>query len=593
MPTYQAPLMDMRFLLKEVWDLEQHLQKYFPTISLEDVDAVLDEAAKIHENTLFPLNQIGDKEGCRLLEDHTVHTPTGFKQAYQLLQTGGWLALTGDPEYGGGGFPHMVGVLNEEMLASCNVSFQLYSNLTAGVARAIKAHANDALKQTYLPKLITGQWSGAMCLTESHCGTDLGLIRTKATAVDDTAYHLSGTKIFITAGEHDLVENIIHLVLARIEGAPAGNAGISLFLVPKFMVNKDGKLGDRNQMVCSALEHKMGIKGSATCVINYDNALGYLVGEENKGLNAMFTVMNIERLAIGLQGLGLAEVSYQNARNYARERLQSRSPSGAKYPDKAADPLIVHPDVRRMLLWMRAHNEAARALGVWVSQLVDISEQASAAEAQEADALVQFLTPLTKAFVSDCGFDACNHGIQVLGGHGYISEWGLEQYARDARIAQIYEGSNGIQALDLVKRKLIANKGASLQVFIQRVKQTIAPHQTDRELTRMFEGLTDAIHHLQMTSEWIITQANDDPNDPAAVAVEYLHLLGLTVFAFMWFKIVVAALAHQQHGKNNFYAVKIKTANFYFQKILPKITSLMYTIRAGGQAIMSFEDEEI
>ena len=460
MATYTAPLADMRFVLNDLLGEEQigdlpGADEVTPDL----VDAILEEAAKVCEGLLFPLNRSGDEEGCHF-ENGVVRTPEGFKEAYRTFTEGGWTSLACDTEHGGQGLPETINTLVEEMICSANLSFGIYPGLSRGVYLALKAFGSEALKETYLPRLADGTWSGTMCLTESQCGTDLGLLNTRATPGDDGAYTITGTKIFISAGEHDLTENIIHLVLARTPDAPEGTRGISLFLVPKVSVAGDGSLGPANGVACGSIEHKMGIHGSSTCVINFDDATGFLVGDLNKGMRAMFVMMNTARLAVGIQGLGLAEAAYQGAAAYARERLQGRSLGGPKCPDKPADPIIVHPDVRRMLLTMRAYVEGARALGAWVSLHMDVAARhADADRRRQSQDLVELLTPVVKALFTDIGFEAGNLAMQVFGGHGYIREHGIEQYVRDARITQIYEGTNGIQALDLVGRKLSHNMG--------------------------------------------------------------------------------------------------------------------------------------
>src|SRR5690554_2168577 len=474
MADYQAPLRDMRFVLNEVFDvanLWSELPGLAEVIDGETAMAVLEEAGKVIAGSIAPLNRSGDEEGCSW-NDGVVKTPAGFVEAYQAYAQGGWVGVGGDPQYGGMGMPKVIGAQVEEMVNSANLSFGLYPMLTAGACLALNSHASEELKQKYLPNMYAGVWAGSMCLTEPHAGTDLGLIRTKAEPQADGSYKVTGTKIFITGGEHDLTENIIHLVLAKLPDAPAGSKGISLFLVPKFLVNEDGSLGERNAVSCGSIEHKMGIKASATCVMNFDGARGYLIGELNKGLNAMFTMMNYERLSIGIQGIGCAEASFQNAVAYACDRLQGRAASGPVSADRAADPIIVHPDVRRMLLTMKAMTEGGRAFACFVGQQLDLARHAEDAdERRDAEALVALLTPVAKAFFTDSGLESCVLGQQVLGGHGYIREWGQEQLVRDVRIAQIYEGTNGIQALDLLRRKVVADGGAGLRRFCALMRE--------------------------------------------------------------------------------------------------------------------------
>lgn len=592
MPIYKTPIKDMQFVIHHQWPLAEALaglvafEDYTPDV----VDAMLVESAKINETLLHPLNQIGDNTPCQLT-DAGVTTPPGFREAYQTFQAAGWASVSGSPDFGGQGAPEMLNVLLQEMQSSSNVSFSLYPGLTQGVSRAIEAHAPAHLQQTYLEKMISGQWTGVMCLTESHCGSDLGLLRTKAYPQADGSYEITGTKIFITAGEHDLTENIVHLVLARTPDSPAGVKGISLFLVSKYHVNAAGELGARNKVHCGALEHKMGLKGSATCVMHYDKAVGYLVGELNRGLAAMFTVMNIERLAIGLQGLGLGEIAYQNASQYARERLQGRAPHGPKYPEKSADPIIVHPDVRRMLLTMRAFNEGCRALGVWVGALIDkASHHSDAAVREQHDKLLALFTPVVKAFFTDQGFETCNLGLQVLGGHGYISEWGMEQFVRDARIAQIYEGTNGIQTLDLVRRKLVADNGRGLQLFLAEVTAFIELKAANQQITDFLPPLKKAIDTLAAVSHWIIGAATHDPAEMGACAFRYGRLFALTALAYMWAS--AAAVAKTTTFPDPaFNTAKYQLAQFYFSVLLPETESLAAAICAGAGVVMALADE--
>jgi alkylation response protein AidB-like acyl-CoA dehydrogenase len=593
MPSYTAPMQDMQFVLHQVWDIKQHLAEipYFENISLDILDTVLEEAAKINNTLLAPLNSPGDQQGCQF-NHGKVTTPEGFKNAYQTFQQAGWPALTADPEHGGQGFPETLGILCKEMLSASNTSFSLYVDLTNGVAKCIATHANDALKQTYLPKLVSGEWTGVMCLTEAQSGSDLNLIRTKAEPQADGSYLITGSKIFITAGEHDLSNNIIHVVLARTPDAPEGVKGLSVFIVPKYSVTTDGQLAERNAVYCGSIEHKMGLKASATCVINYENATGYLLGELHKGINAMFTVMNIERLSIGIEGLGLAEVAYQNAAQYAKERLQGHAPGGRRYEDKAADPIIVHPDVRRMLLTMRSYNEGSRALAVWIAREIDKEQfHPEPAIRDRANKLVQLFTPVAKAFFSDYGFDACNLGLQVLGGHGYITEWGMEQFVRDARIAQIYEGTNGIQALDLIKRKLLANQGEYLHIFQNEVHLFIESHRNKNFFTHTIHALEDALHILQNISEWLLAETKQDAALAGSASVDYLHLFAHVALAYMWAKMLLIAQTKHEQNSDSFYTAKIHCGEFYFTKLLPKIYTLQNTIKAGSHSVMSMPDE--
>ena len=589
MPDYNAPLRDLRFVLHEVFDaptLWARLPALAETVDAATADAILEEAAKVTGSLIAPLNRSGDEEGAQWVAGE-VHTPAGFKQAYATYIEGGWVGLAGNPAYGGMGMPKMLAVQFEEMLYAAGSSFALYSALSSGACLAIDAHASEALKTTYLPPMYEGRWAGSMCLTEAHAGTDLGLIRTRAEPQADGSYAISGSKIFITGGEQDLTENIIHLVLAKLPGAPAGPKGISLFLVPKVMVGGDGSLGPRNAVSCGSIEHKMGIKASSTCVINFDGASGYLIGEANKGLAAMFTMMNYERLSIGIQGIGCAEASYQAAAAYARDRLQSRASTGKVAPDKAADPIIVHADVRRMLLSMKAMTEGGRAFACYVGQQLDLAKfSADAAERQQADALVALLTPLAKAFFTDIGLESCVHGQQIFGGHGYIREWGQEQLVRDVRIAQIYEGTNGIQALDLLGRKVVANGGAGLRQFAAEVRHFAHQHETPYG-----SELVTALERLEAVSGWLLEQAKTDANAVGAASVEYLHLFGYVAYAYMWARMAAVAEAKRSDDEA-FYGGKLATAAFYFARLLPRTLSLEASIRAGSAPLYGLGAEQ-
>lgn len=535
MPIYQAPLRDMRFVIHELFGAEHLLNALpgFEELSADLIDAVLEEAGKLAEGLLLPLNQTGDEQGCRY-ERGAVTTPEGFKQAYQTFIESGWNGLGCDPRYGGQGLPAILEFMVEEMWCAANVAFSLYPVLTNGAYRALAAHASDELKQRFLPAMVEGRWTGTMCLTEPHSGTDLGLIRTKAEVAADGSYRITGSKIFITGGEQDLTENIIHLVLARLPDAPPGIKGISLFIVPKFKLNAASQPGESNGVHCGSIEHKMGIKGAATCVINFDNAEGFLVGAPGKGMACMFTMMNTERLAIGLQGLGLAEIAYQNAVVYARERLQGRAPEGPRYPEKPADPIIVHADVRRMLLTVRAYNEGCRALAGWVALQIDRAHRhPEPSERERADDLVALLTPIVKAFFSDLGFENCNQMLQVYGGHGYIREWGMEQYVRDARIAQIYEGTNGVQAMDLVRRKLFLHGGRLATRFFDMVSEFVEQERGTTGMEPYLIPLELALNRLRDVTRLIVQRNAADPNEPGAAAVDYLRLFGLVALGYM------------------------------------------------------------
>ncbi|MGO3532411.1 acyl-CoA dehydrogenase C-terminal domain-containing protein [Pseudomonas helleri] len=586
MPEFNAPLRDMRFVLHEVFQapaLWARLPALAEHVDGDIADAILQEAAKVTSQLIAPLNRSGDEEGAQW-HAGKVSTPQGFKAAYDTYIEGGWVGLSGNPDFGGLGMPKMLAVQFEEMLYAANSSFALYSALTSGACLAIDAHASATLKETYLPPMYEGRWAGSMCLTEAHSGTDLGLIRTRAEPRADGSYSLSGRKIFITGGDQDLTENIVHLVLAKLPDAPAGPRGISLFLVPKVLVNADGTLAQANAVSCGSIEHKMGIKASATCVINFDCAQGWLIGEANKGLAAMFTMMNYERLSIGIQGIGCAETSYQNARTYARERLQSRAPTGAVAPEKMADPIIVHPDVRRMLLSMKAMTEGGRAFASYVGQQLDLSKYSTdAQEQQDAAALVALLTPVAKAFFTDTGLDSCVLGQQVFGGHGYIREWGQEQLVRDVRIAQIYEGTNGIQALDLLGRKVIANDGAALRLFTAQIREFAAqpgkPYQHE---------LLQAVQRLEDLSDWLQAQAKLNPNEIGAASVEYLQVFGYVAYAWLWARMADVAQGSLE-ADPAFYTAKLATARFYFKRLLPRIDSLEQSIRAGSESLFELD----
>ncbi|GAB7528021.1 acyl-CoA dehydrogenase C-terminal domain-containing protein [Pseudomonas sp. 3A(2025)] len=588
MADYKAPLRDMRFVLNEVFDVSRlwaRLPALAEVVDTETVDAILEEAGKVTSKSIAPLSRNGDEEGCHW-NDTVVTTPAGFPEAYRTYAEGGWVGVGGNPEFGGMGMPKVVGALVEEMLNSASLAFGLYPMLTSGACVSLNNHASEALKATYLPNMYAGLWSGSMCLTEAHAGTDLGIIRTRAEPQADGAYTISGSKIFITGGEHDLAGNIIHLVLAKLPDAPAGPKGISLFLVPKFLVNEDGSLGERNAVTCGSIEHKMGIQASATCVMNFDGAQGYLIGEPNKGLAAMFTMMNYERLGVGIQGLASGERSYQNAIDYARERLQSRAPTGTQNRDKAADPIIVHPDVRRMLLTMKALNEGGRAFTAYVALQLDIAKYSEdAQERQRADALVALLTPVAKAFLTDLGLEITVHGQQVLGGHGYIREWGQEQLVRDVRITQIYEGTNGIQALDLVGRKIVGSQGEWYRLFSNEVRHFIKT--ADSRQAEFVEPLRGALDKLDDLTWWVLERAQRNPNEIGAASVEYLHLFGYTAYAWMWARMAGAALGKET--QEDFYASKLGTARFYFARLLPRIHSLDASVRAGSESLYLLE----
>jgi alkylation response protein AidB-like acyl-CoA dehydrogenase len=571
MSVYAAPIENFRFILHDVLEADA----LFARLGLSDatpdvVDAILEEADKFCQQELQPLNLPGDSEGCSF-ENGVVRTPTGFREAYNKFREGGWVGLTADARYGGQGMPHTLGTVLDEMVSSANLSFGMYPGLSAGAARALTLHGTDAQKDLYLPKLTDGVWSGTMCLTEPQCGTDLGLIRTKAVPQEDGSYKITGTKIFISAGEHDLTENIIHLVLARLPDAPPGIRGISLFVVPKFLP-KDDKgavtAGARNGVACGAIEHKMGIRASSTCVINLDEATGWLVGEPHKGMRAMFTMMNAARHAVGIQGLALAEVAYQNALLYAKDRIQGRALTGAKVKDQPADPIIVHPDVRKNLLTIKAFVEAARALAL--------------------------MTPIVKSYFTDAGFESTVIAMQVWGGHGYIHENGMEQFVRDARITQIYEGANGIQALDLVGRKLPANMGRSLRRFFQPVAAFIADNQNDAEAGELLLPFARAFGKLQQATAFIAQKGLANPDEAAAASTSYLRMFALVALGFMWLKMAKVAKGKLAAGEGNatFYVSKLKTARFFMTKILPEAEQHFRAIMAGAKPLMDFAVEE-
>jgi len=595
MADYQAPLRDMRFLLNEVFDAPAQwaaLPGLSENVDPDTADAILEEAGKIAAGVLAPINREGDEQGCKW-NDGEVTTPDGFREAYQTVAEGGWVGLGGDPEFGGMGMPKSLVAQVEEMMQGANMAFGLCPMLTAGACLALHAHGSEELKQRYLPKMYDGSWSGAMDLTEPHAGTDLGIIRSKAEPLDDGAYRISGTKIFITWGEHDMAENIIHLVLAKLPDAPPGPKGISLFLVPKFLVNEDGSLGERNAFSCGSLEKKMGIKGSATCVMNFDGARGWLVGEPHKGLMAMFTMMNYERLGVGIQGVGTAEASYQNALEYAQERIQSRSPTGAQEKDKVADPILVHPDVRRMLMKMKAYTEGSRAFITYVAQWLDQAKYNEDPDTQgKADAMVALLTPVAKAFLTDRSLDTCVIGQQVFGGHGYIREWGQEQLVRDTRIAQIYEGTNGIQAMDLMGRKVVANGGKFFELFASDVADFISENQNDPALAEFIPTLAATLERLADVTEHVIKASGKNPEEVGAAAVDYLDMFGLTALAYMWARMAKSAAAKAEGDTSGFYTGKLKTARFYYQRLLPQTVSLAEAIRNGSDSMMALTAEE-
>ena len=593
MPTYKAPVDETLFLLNDVF----HLDRYgnlpgFGDASADVVEAVLREAAKFSEEVLTPLNRVGDKEGCKRSADGSVSTPAGFKEAFTHLVEGGWIGISAPAEFGGQDLPATLTVAVNEMFCSANMAFAMYPGLTQGAIAALLAHAAPELKTKYLPKMVAGQWTGTMNLTEPHCGTDLGLLRTKAVKQADGSYKITGTKIFISAGEHDLSDNIVHLVLARIEGAPAGTKGISLFVVPKMTVEDDGSLGASNGVSCGSIEEKMGIHANSTCVMNYDGATGWLVGEENRGLPAMFTMMNEARLGVGVQGLALSEVAYQNAAIYAKERLQGRALSGAKYPDKPADPIIVHPDVRRTLMTIRAFNEAGRALVLWTALKGDVARRSQDdKERQSADDFMGLLTPVVKGVLTDQGFANTVMAQQMFGGHGYIAEHGMEQFVRDARIAMIYEGANGIQALDLVGRKIGKDGGRALMAFLNEVGGFIKEKSADDGMKPLVTPLGVSLGHLQQASMWFMQNAMAKPDNAGAGATDYMHMFGLVALGYMWCRIAEAVLAKPANGAAPGMKSKLVTARFFMERMLPETATHFARIQSGAASTMELPDE--
>ncbi len=590
MGQYQPPLRDMQFVLHELLEVEKTLAELpvHAETNRELIDQILEEGGKFCAEVVFPLNQIGDREGCRW-DAGRVTTPTGFKAAYEQYREAGWPALTCDPEFGGQGLPQVVNNALYEMLNSANQAWTMYPGLSHGAYECIHAHGSDALKKAYLPKLVAGEWTGTMCLTEPHCGTDLGILRTKAEPLGGDSYAISGTKIFISSGEHDMAENIVHLVLARLPDAPAGTKGISLFVVPKFLPRADGSLGERNGVSCGSIEHKMGIHGNSTCVMNFDAAQGWLLGQPHKGLQAMFVMMNAARLGVGMQGLGLTEVAYQNSVAYAKERLQSRALTGAKAPEKAADPIIVHPDVRRMLLTQRAYAEGGRAFAYWVALELDKAlTHPDAEEREESDDLVALLIPIIKSFLTDNAFECTNLGMQVFGGHGFISEWGMEQYVRDARINQIYEGTNTIQSLDLLARKVLADSGAKLKKFGAQVEAFLRAESANPAMAEFVAPLADLAEKMQKLTMEIGMKAMQNPDEVGAAAVPYMKVAGHLVFAYFWARMAKIALAKQDSG-DAFYKAKLLTARYYYAKLLPETATLIRVARAGSAPLMALD----
>ena len=594
MPIYKAPVEDVTFLLNDVFQIDRYDNLPGFTDASADVrEAILGEAAKLSEEVLQPLNRVGDLEGCVRHDDGSVTTPKGFKEAFKQVAEGGWLGLSAPTEYGGQGLPVTLSQAVTEFQCSANMAFSMYGGLTMGATAALIVHGKPEQKKMFVPKMVAGEWTGTMNLTEPQCGTDLGLLRTKAVKQADGSYKITGTKIFISAGEHDLADNIIHLVLARIEGAPAGIKGVSLFVVPKILVNADGSLGARNGVSCGSIEHKMGIHGNSTCVMNYDSATGWLIGEENKGMQGMFVMMNEARLGVAVQGLAQSEVAYQNAVAYARERLQGRSLTGAKAPDKPADPIIVHPDVRRMLLTIRAFNEAARAMVVWTALKSDVAHRSSdPKDRQEADDHMGLMTPVMKGVMTDVGFSNAVLAQQMYGGHGYIAEHGMEQFVRDARIAMLYEGANGIQALDLVGRKLPRDGGRAVMAFFGEVAAFAKEHGADEAMKPFVTPLSTALGHLQQATGWLMQNAMAKPDNAGAAATDYMQLFGLVTFAYMWARMAkVAQDKIAGSGATPYLTTKLVTGRFFMERMLPETSVHLARIQTGCATTMELAAE--
>ena len=606
MAEYKAPLTDMNFLLYQVFNADkmwQQLPQLNEQVDQETAIAILQECAKIAEQKIDPIARQGDEIGVSFSLDSDgrgkVKTAPGYKEAFDTFVEGGWPALGGDVNYGGMGMPKVVSAFMEEMLCSTDISFALYPILTAGAALSLAKHGSEELKQRYLTKLYSGEWSASMCLTEAHAGSDLGIIQTKAVPQADGSYAITGSKIFITGGEHDLTDNIVHLVLAKLPDAPAGPRGISLFLVPKFNVDENENLAERNNVSCGSIEHKMGIHASATCVMNFDGAQGFLIGELNKGLACMFTMMNFERIGVGIQGMSAGERSYQNALEYAKDRRQGKALDASTKAIKQPDSIMVHGDVRRMLLNMKAFNEGSRALSCYIAKQLDYATFGSGELQQKGDQLSALMTPLAKAFFTDLGFESTVAGQQILGGHGYIREWGQEQLVRDARIAQIYEGTNGIQAMDLLMRKVVASKGALMNVFIEEVTDYIESQQENPAMSEFTAPLSAALADLDDISKLLLTKSVEDINEIGAAANDYLHVFGYTAMAFVWAKMAQVSLSQQDSDAKSsqteygaeFYQSKLHTARYYFNRLLPRRLSLLATIQSGSESLFAIEDE--
>jgi len=595
MPSYTAPTRDTRFIINEMLDLESYAElPGFEAASADVTDAVINEGGKFCAEVLAPINQSGDQEGCTRHEDGSVTAPKGFKEAFDQFREAGWGTLSQPEEFGGQGMPHVLGFAFEEFVSSANQAFGMYPGLTNGAVSALLAKGSQEQKEKYLPKMISNEWTGTMNLTEPHCGTDLGMIRTKAEPQADGSYAITGTKIFISAGEHDMADNIIHLVLAKTPGAPDSTKGISLFVVPKFLVEEDGSIGERNGVVCGSIEHKMGIHGNATCVLNYDGAKGWLVGEENKGLAAMFIMMNAARLGVGIQGLSQAEVAYQNAVAYALDRRQGRALTGPAEPEQQADPIFVHPDVRRMLMDAKAFTEGMRALCLWGALQVDLSHKAATEEEREqADMLIGLLTPVIKGYGTDKGYEVATNMQQVFGGHGYIEEWGMSQFVRDARIAQIYEGTNGVQAMDLCGRKLAQKGGAAVQAFFKVVGEDIAEAKGDETLAPLAEAMEKALGQQQAATMWFVQNAMQNPNHLGAGAHHYMHIMGIVTLGWMWLRMAKVAQAALVAGTDDkaFYEAKLTTARYYMDRYLPDAGALRRKLETGSDSMMALGED--
>ncbi len=595
MTAYKAPIREMKFILDELLEMPAHYQaidKYAEVATPELVDAIINEGAKFCENELAPLNQIGDKEGCTHHADGSVTTPTGFKEAYAKYVEGGWPSLNHDEQYGGQGLPESLGIVISDMVGTANWSWSMYPGLSHGAMNTLSSHGSEEQKQLYLTKLVSGEWTGTMCLTESHCGSDLGLLKTKAEPNNDGSYSITGTKIFISAGEHDMAENVVHIVLARLPNAPEGTKGISLFIVPKVIPNADGSLKEANAVKCGSIEHKMGINANATCVMNFDGAQGWLIGPENKGLACMFTFMNTARIGTALQGSSASEASFQGALEYAKDRLAMRSLSGPKNPDKPADPIIVHPDVRRMLLTQKSFAEAGRALVYWAAQLSDIVKHGSVEAQTEADNLLGFLTPIAKAFLTETAQESTSLGVQVYGGHGFIKEWGMEQIQRDARIATIYEGTTGIQALDLLGRKVLMSQGERLKDFTKIVHKFCKANADNSDLQEFIEPLNTLNKQWGEITTRIGMSAMQNREEVGAASVDYLMYSGYVVFAYLWARMALIAKQNLEKGTDEsaYYEAKVMTAQYYFKRILPRTLAHKAAIEGGAEVLLNMPE---